>query len=88
MKLGLQILGAVIALFLLYLAISALLGYLIGAVVIGVFAVCIGAVLKMVLFGNREKTGPDLSNVHRAEKDAEKMLRQMERKAKTDQPNR
>jgi hypothetical protein len=82
MKLVLQIIGALAALILLYWAISALLGYTIGIVIVAAVAIGIVALLKTLLFGHNTQSRPDLSNLRKADKSAEKMLVQLEKRAK------
>ena len=78
MKLTLQILAALLALVVLFWAVSAILGYLVGALVIAILALGVGALLRMLLVGRDQKRAPNLSSVRRAEKDAEKMLQKLE----------
>ena len=86
MKIMVQVIVTLLALILAFWAVSAVLGYLVGAIVIAVIALGVAGLLRMWLAGREAKKGPDLSSVRRAEKIAEKQLKQMERAVKTD-PN-
>jgi hypothetical protein len=88
MKLVTQIIVALLALIILLGVVQAVLGHLIGAVVIILLGLGAAGIARMVFLGREQKRGPDLSNVKRAEKAAEKQLRQMEREAKKTGTNR
>ena len=79
MKIILSILGALIGLVLLFWALSAALGYLIGAVILVAIALLVGSLLKMWLNGHARKQAPDISSLRKAERKAEQTLRQMEK---------
>ncbi len=88
MKLVVQVLVALLALIVAFWAVSAVLGYLVGAVVLVLAALGVAGLARMWLVGREDRRGPDLSNVRRAEKEAEKRLRQMEREANTNRIGR
>lgn len=81
MKIVIQIVAVVIGLIVAYWLLAALLGYLVGAVVCVGAALGVFALLRWWLASHVQKLGPDLSNLKRAEKDAERRLKEMEREA-------
>ncbi|HLJ57029.1 MAG TPA: hypothetical protein VKT77_18455 [Chthonomonadaceae bacterium] len=81
MSLAIRIAAIVIGLIVAYWLLSALLGYLVGAVVCVGAALAVFALLRWWLASHVRSLGPDVSNVKRAEKHAEKPLKEMEREA-------
>jgi hypothetical protein len=82
MKLIVQILLALAAVAVLYWALAALLGYLIGALVVAGLAAGAFALIRHLIVGRERHELSVIRSVKRAEKDAEKTLREMEAQAR------
>jgi uncharacterized membrane protein YqjE len=83
MKIALEVVGILLLLIVAFWAVSAALGYLVGIAAIAVIALAIGGLLRFWLTGRSAGSTPNTANVRRAERDAEKMLRRIERTATT-----
>ena len=80
MKLLIQILLVVVLLFVLYWALSAAVGVLIYFLIVAGIVGLIVAILRHLLGLNRKEQAPNLKAHQRAERDAERALKEMERK--------